>query len=440
MKINSKSVLILLLVLFSQVTDAQDCVKKVKDFEQLIERYNVSYTPQKDYSCLTEEALPEDFHPRYGQFAGVNFGLYNKHSDIFIFMMFYLIGKGVEGSNEYVDSMANILAIQKFKLKFADTSFREKAFKVSNTILSEINASRVNVFNVKVDFPYKGKYGYIKAVNFERQDLGGVRLYFIATNNSKDKEVDLAIRETWGIIKYKDNSLYKPGKTMNGKLIGKFRYLNPKLSVKDSTANAQKDRLMQSFILSTEAKNIIEQKDYKKAINNYLQVLALNPLTELNVYQELSDIYLQEKKLDSALYYANILMKIDPTNLDNQKALANYYAGNGEIEKGISILTVNLNKSIELDNMIFFYLSQFYIRNSMYEPAIEKLKVLYQYFSKNNKPTGPILFSLGQSYQGLATLNEPDKNLALAREYYIKAQQVGYRLPKTVLDILSPFN
>jgi hypothetical protein len=88
-------------------------------------------------------------------------------------------------------SIANQIDSTLSKMKYLDT------FQ-----LKKVNASRGVIYDMKVDYKYRGIYAKCKKIELYKDNMGRVEILFFY-NKGDDTLVDEEIEKTWGMLKFK---------------------------------------------------------------------------------------------------------------------------------------------------------------------------------------------------------------------------------------------
>lgn len=170
------------------------------------------------------------------------------------------------------------------------------------------------------------------------------------------------------------------------------------------------------------AEELIEEKNYTKAENEYIAALKLD-MHNLDIYKNLADLYFENKDYDRAKETYEYIIKLNDDDYVYNK-LGDIFTNRGDLNQAIS----NYKKSIELknNNPIYYYnLAKVNLKLNQLEQGLENTKKALNIEPKNPKLLDFLLdlsIIMGDKELANKTLNRlidvnPDnKKITTARE------------------------
>ncbi len=419
------TLIIVLSILFTLDSYGQFILSKGPGSE-VIRDCNVIYNKPRGWKFLdtTFNDQPLVHHFLYQVIA--RSGIYNPKKNIYMI----LGGQPIRSSPRHIsDSSANNLYLTRAYTTPDLVPLQEDI--VSSAMLKEANVDNVVSYKVKLDTPFLGKYHYAKQFLLHKQDVANVTLNFIGLNKRKEKEIDTAFKEMWGMIRFRPDSAYHPI-YLRGALVGKFRNLRPQLNTRDSLKNVKNRKRMYFVGAMFNGKSALKAKKVKQARKNFLVASRILP-DNASPIKSLLRMYLDRNQLDSALVYLKKLRK--DYLLQNPKLLSEikygwaiWYEKKGRYDSAIVVNKQLLKLRPQNAVNIYLGIAENYRKMGKYETAIKKYEKVQQLNQQAGHPNNDYCtFQIGYCYEKLSDKKQ-------AKKYFKKAEEKGYNLPEDVKE------
>ncbi len=172
------------------------------------------------------------------------------------------------------------------------------------------------------------------------------------------------------------------------------------------------------------------QGELEKAIEWYQRSLAASPGNG-TAYQNLGVAYQLLGKYQQAEFAYRRLKGIEPENPEGYYGLGLVYLNTEQPEKAIDPLqkAISLYDKKEKSPWMVdarYYLGIAYYRQEQWAQARDALELVYQELGDNPK----LNFYLGMCYHQSEAINNPET----AQQYFRKAKELGWEVPKKLLD------
>ncbi len=421
-----KSILIFIFVFYLSISGYGQIIVKPGPHVMAVHEANIKYTPRGGWRELDTSFNKKPLTYHFLYICVARWGFYNPQKDLYMIL-------GTRGIRSYPgllsDSAANNFYLSRQYLSH-EGLIPLKENVVSSAMLREAHADDAAAYRIKLDTPFLGKYHYAKRFLLHRQDVADVTLNFVALNQSKEEEINQALKEMWGIIRFRPDSAFNPEFKIS--LVGKFRHLRPSLNTDDSAANAKSRKWMNFEVAMFNGKSALKAKKIERSRKNFLEASRILP-DNASPIKSLFKMYLDRNQLDSALVYLKKLRK--DYLLQNPKLLSEikygwaiWYEKKGRYDSAIVVNKQLLKLRPQNAVNIYLGIAENYRKMGKYETAIKKYEKVQQLNQQAGHPNNDYCtFQIGYCYEKLSDKKQ-------AKKYFKKAEEKGYNLPEEVKE------
>lgn len=337
----------------------------------------------------------------------------------------YNPGKWIKTTYNHFDSLVRVQA---------DTAYNFA--NISKSQLQKINADRGYIFNENSTRLYRNKYTMHKLIFLEKFDLGGILIVY-SYNSQNEKLADKVIKETWGIVTFKNDKDFHPDSAalFGQKIIylGKFAYANNPEDVKQDSIKFEeyKKKIHANEIIKNGLK-LYAQKKYQEATDSFKSALSYDSLSSL-AYSYIAYSFEAIKQMDSAWMYLTKGEKAFPRFEGFQLVKGDIYFMENKKDSAFEVYNEmgrNTKKWITC-----LYVGKKDLSERRFQDALQQFQRADSLFSSSSRSeNGEIKFFIGIA---LNALDPSGSNMDEVKKYMEKAKQLGYKIPENIKQNLG---
>ncbi|KLT68482.1 hypothetical protein [Flavobacterium sp. ABG] len=195
--LKKKYILILLLVFCNYYVNAQQGHFRGR-FKNALDRCKLIFKQPNNYikvdSSYEYDPIPTYLH------GLLLYSIKNKHDDLIIAFTMIEVHEPNELLKKMFPKSAEINNIIPYLINEADSTI-SSPIKIDEKKLKELSADNGYIYNMKIVYPYLGKYPLCRKVLIHKDNVSNAQILYFYTKKDEDK-VDDVIQKTWGMLKF----------------------------------------------------------------------------------------------------------------------------------------------------------------------------------------------------------------------------------------------